>query len=58
MQKTVTLVYSSDTFSRIMHNLSNNDDNDDGKENETRHDTIAGEWWFERIWAGVIIGNV
>jgi hypothetical protein len=35
MQKTVTLVYSSDTFSRIMHNLSNNDD--DG-----RHGSVWG----------------
>lgn len=34
MQKTVTLVYSSDTFSRIMHNLSNNDVDDDEKESE------------------------
>lgn len=41
MQKTVTLVYSSDTFSRIMHNLSSN-----GwwwKRNETRH----GWLWCE-----------
>lgn len=48
MQKTVTLVYSSDTFSRIMHNLSNNDVDDDEKQREREREYRGrklGGWW-------------